>query len=178
MAHDVGNICRHTHDVLYRPYSRIHALFADYILQFIHLSDLQAIKEEIFSLTHQAAAQPHPHHPGAASFGSASDDEGPHSRGGHTPSEGGMTGTSDMGAHESAATDVKFEVSLVCSCSTSKFHTGLTKRHCGDKKEGGCGLPPPPHTPPGSAALYTASLTVMRETYWLSKSWQIFMVEM
>ncbi len=73
----------------------------------------QAIKNEIFNLTHRSAAYPypHPHHPGAASFGSASDDEAPHARGGRAPSESGMTGTSEVGAHESAATEVKFEVS-------------------------------------------------------------------
>jgi hypothetical protein len=75
----------------------------------------QAIKEEIFSLTHKSQ-----HHPGAASFGSASDDEGCHAR--QATSDSGMTGTSDPGAHESAATQLKFEVILYHSQSNIMSH--------------------------------------------------------
>ena len=70
----------------------------------------QAIKEEIFNLTHAAAHnQRHISHAGAASFGSASDDEGPQGRG-HALSEGGLTVTSEAYGQESAATYLKFDV--------------------------------------------------------------------
>ena len=66
----------------------------------------QAIKEEIFSLTHKVMGS---HHQAAASYGSVSDDESGSLR--PPPSDSGMTAISDTTMQESTALEVKYEVS-------------------------------------------------------------------
>ena len=63
----------------------------------------QAIKEEIFNLTHKVQSG---QHRAAASYGSVSDDESAAAR--PPPSEGG-TAAFDGGLHEGNITDVKYE---------------------------------------------------------------------
>lgn len=77
----------------------------------------QAIKEEIFNLTHKVQSE---QHRAAASYGSVSDDESAVVR--PPPSEGGMTAASDGVLHEGNINDVKYEArsslqrtSLLCS---------------------------------------------------------------
>ncbi len=81
----------------------------------------QAIKEEIFNLTHKVQSG---QHRAAASYGSVSDDEGAPIRAPPSEFEGGMTAASDGVLHEGNIADVKYEArsSFPVSCRNANLH--------------------------------------------------------
>lgn len=83
----------------------------------------QAIKEEIFVLTHKG---PGNLHQPAASYYSISDDEGGPPR--PPPSEGGMTAASDSVLPEHSIPDVKYEVRLMTGHDSRRAMTRVSFR--------------------------------------------------